>query len=395
MTEEVINVFDWFQLASKKEKRMVQLRRYLHQYPELSFEEKRTHDFIVNQLSQLSCNIEIPVGRNGIKATFKGAEDGPTIAFRADFDALPVQELNDVPYRSKHEGCMHACGHDGHTAILLGVAEIVNEHRHLLKGNVVFIFQYGEEIMPGGSQEMIDAGCLQDVDKIYGTHLWSGYPSGTIYSRPGAIMASPDEFSITIQGKGGHGAKPHETIDPIVIMAEFILSAQKIVSRTIDPVKEAVLTFGMVQAGSTDSVIPDTAFCKGTVRTFDTALQNHIQEKMDKLLQGLAVANDITYKMEYIKGYLPVHNHPQAYEVVKQAANDLHLRFNESDLMMIGEDFSHYLKVRPGAFFLTGCGNEDKAITAPHHNPYFDIDETAFKYAASEFLKILEIEQIF
>lgn len=168
MTEEVINVFDWFQLASKKEKRMVQLRRYLHQYPELSFEEKRTHDFIVNQLSQLSCNIETPVGRNGIKATFKGAEDGPTIAFRADFDALPVQELNDVPYHSKHEGCMHACGHDGHTAILLGVAEIVNEHRHLLKGNVVFIFQYGEEIMPGGSQEMIDAGCLQDVDKIYG-----------------------------------------------------------------------------------------------------------------------------------------------------------------------------------------------------------------------------------
>lgn len=374
---------------------MVQLRRYLHQYPELSFEEKRTHDFIVNQLSQLSCNIETPVGRNGIKATFKGAEDGPTIAFRADFDALPVQELNDVPYRSKHEGCMHACGHDGHTAILLGVAEIVNEHRHLLKGNVVFIFQYGEEIMPGGSQEMIDAGCLQDVDKIYGTHLWSGYPSGTIYSRPGAIMASPDEFSITIQGKGGHGAKPHETIDPIVIMAEFILSAQKIVSRTIDPVKEAVLTFGMVQAGSTDSVIPDTAFCKGTVRTFDTALQKSYPRKMDKLLQGLAVANDITYKMEYIKGYLPVHNHPQAYEVVKQAANDLHLRFNESDLMMIGEDFSHYLKVRPGAFFLTGCGNEDKGITAPHHNPYFDIDETAFKYAASEFLKILEIEQIF
>ena len=158
---------------------------------------------------------------------------------------------------------MHACGHDGHTAILLGVAEIVHEHRHLLKGNVVFIFQYGEEIMPGGSQEMIDDGCLQNVDKIYGTHLWSGYPSGTIYSRPGAIMASPDEFSVTIYGKGGHGAKPHETIDPIVIMAEFILSAQKIISRTIDPVKEAVLTFGMIQAGSTDSVIPDTAFVKG------------------------------------------------------------------------------------------------------------------------------------
>ncbi|MCZ2500069.1 amidohydrolase, partial [Xylophilus sp. Kf1] len=168
------------------------------------------------------------------------------------------------------------------------------------------------EIMPGGSQEMIDDGCLQNVDKIYGTHLWSGYPSGTIYSRPGAIMASPDEFSVTIYGKGGHGAKPHETIDPIVIMAEFILSAQKIISRTIDPVKEAVLTFGMIQAGSTDSVIPDTAFCKGTVRTFDTKLQSHVQNKMDKLLQGLSLSNDITYELEYIKGYLPVHNHQQS-----------------------------------------------------------------------------------
>ena len=150
----------------------------------------------------------------------------------------------------------------------------------------------------------------------------------------------------------------------------------------------------MIQAGSSDSVIPDSAFCKGTVRTFDTDIQEHVEMRMDKLLQGLALANDITYDLEYIKGYLPVHNHPQAYAQVKQASNDLHLRFNESDLMMIGEDFSHYLKVRPGAFFLTGCGNVDKGITAPHHNPHFDIDESAFKYAASVFLKILELEHV-
>ncbi|MDU3266552.1 MAG: amidohydrolase, partial [Staphylococcus sp.] len=153
-------MFDWFQLASEKENRMIQMRRYMHQYPEPSFEETWTHNYILNQLSHLDCEIVSPVGRNGIKATFKGKENGPTIAFRADFDALPVQELNDVPYKSKNDGFMHACGHDGHTAILLGVAEIVHEHRHLLKGNVVFIFQYGEEIMPGGSQEMIDDGCL-------------------------------------------------------------------------------------------------------------------------------------------------------------------------------------------------------------------------------------------
>ncbi|HCY6473617.1 TPA: amidohydrolase [Staphylococcus aureus] len=388
-------MLDWFQLANNKENKTIQLRRYLHQYPELSFEEFQTHDYIVNQLSQLSCDIETPIGLHGIKATFKGSGDGPTIALRADFDALPVEELNDVPYKSKNPGCMHACGHDGHTAILLTVAEILDEHKHLLEGNVVLIFQYGEEIMPGGSQEMIDAGCLEDVDRIYGTHLWSGYPTGTIHSRAGAIMASPDEFSVTIKGRGGHGAKPHETIDPIVIMAEFILSAQKIISRTIDPVKQAVLSFGMIQAGTTDSVIPDQTFCKGTVRTFDSDIQNHVMDKMDKLLQGLAIANDINYDLNYIKGYLPVHNNEKAYQVIKEATNDLHVRFNESDLMMIGEDFSHYLKVRPGAFFLTGCGNESKGITAPHHNPKFDIDEKSLKYAVAVFLKIIELEQVF
>lgn len=164
-------MLDWFQLANNKENKTIQLRRYLHQYPELSFEEFQTHDYIVNQLSQLSCDIETPIGRNGIKATFKGLGTGPTIALRADFDALPVEELNDVPYKSKNPGCMHACGHDGHTAILLTVAEILDEHKHLLEGNVVLIFQYGEEIMPGGSQEMIDAGCLENVDRIYG-HIY-------------------------------------------------------------------------------------------------------------------------------------------------------------------------------------------------------------------------------
>ncbi|HGN7065336.1 TPA: M20/M25/M40 family metallo-hydrolase [Staphylococcus aureus] len=291
-------MLDWFQLANNKENKTIQLRRYLHQYPELSFEEFQTHDYIVNQLSQLSCDIETPIGRNGIKATFKGLGTGPTIALRADFDALPVEELNDVPYKSKNPGCMHACGHDGHTAILLTVAE-------------------------------------------------------------------------------------------------FILSAQKIISRTIDPVKQAVLSFGMIQAGTTDSVIPDQAFCKGTVRTFDSDIQNHVMDKMDKLLQGLAIANDINYDLNYIKGYLPVHNNEKAYQVIKEATNDLHVRFNESDLMMIGEDFSHYLKVRPGAFFLTGCGNESKGITAPHHNPKFDIDEKSLKYAVAVFLKIIELEQVF
>ncbi|MDT3958626.1 M20 family metallopeptidase [Staphylococcus kloosii] len=388
-------MFDWYQLANKKEDKMIQIRRYLHQYPELSFAETHTHDFIVNQLKQWSCDITEPVGRNGVVATFNGTGDGPTIALRADFDALPIEELTTHDFKSKNDGVMHACGHDGHTAILLAVAEIINDNLEHLNGNVVLIFQYGEEMMPGGSQEMIDDGCLKGVDSVYGNHLWSGYPTGTIYSREGAMMASPDEFSIKIQGQGGHGAKPHDTIDPVVVLAEFILSAQKIVSRTIDPVKQAVVSFGMIQAGSIDNVIPDVAYCKGTVRTFDTEVQQHVIDKMEKLLAGLAVANDITYALDYVRGYLPLHNNPKSYNTIKMAANDLNFRFNDSELMMIGEDFSHYLKVRPGAFFLTGCGNPQKNITASHHSPYFDIDESSLKYAVSTFLKILELEQVF
>lgn len=387
-------MFDWYQRAKEKEPRMIEIRRYLHQYPELSFEEHQTRHYIVNQLSQYSCDIRTPVGLNGIVATFKGHGDGPTIALRADFDALPIQEIKNVPYKSKNDGIMHACGHDGHTAILLAVAELLDEHRDALTGNVVLIFQYGEELNPGGAQGMIDDHCLAGVDRIYGNHLWTGYPTGAIRSRSGALMASPDEFEVTITGKGGHGAKPHDTIDPIVTMAEFILSAQKIISRTVDPVKHAVLSFGMVQAGAADNVIPESATCRGTVRTFDTDVQDHIETRMEKLLQGLAVANDITYTFDYQRSYLPVHNNHDAYNVVKTAANALNMQYSDADLLMIGEDFSHYQKVCPGAFFLTGCGNREKDTDWPHHSAYFDIDENAMKFAAATFMKILEIEGV-
>ncbi|ADV04753.1 amidohydrolase [Staphylococcus pseudintermedius] len=386
---------DWFQLAYDKEQEMVQTRRYLHQNPELSFQETKTHAYILQRLQQLNFEIDEKVGRNGIIARITGDESGSTIALRADFDALPIEDLKEVPYCSQVPGVMHACGHDGHTTILLTVAELLHAHQSQLKGTVVLIFQYGEEVMPGGAQEMIADNALMGVDKIYGNHLWSGYPTGTIHTRPGPMMAQPDEFNITIHGKGGHGAKPHETIDPIVILAEFILSAQKIVSRTLDPVKQAVISFGKIEAGEADNVIPDTATCRGTVRTFETDVQAHIYHKMDLLLQGLALANDITYTFDYIKGYLPVYNHEASAEIVKNAAHALNFRYQESDLMMVGEDFSFYLKARPGAFFLTGCGSTQKGTDWPHHSPHFDIDEDAMKYAVSTFMKILELEGIF
>ncbi|QLK85350.1 amidohydrolase [Staphylococcus sp. 17KM0847] len=385
---------DWFQRACEKEKDMIATRRHLHQYPERSFKEIQTHAYILQRLQQLDFTIQDKVGENGIVASIHGKADGPTIALRADFDALPIEDLKEVPYRSKIPGVMHACGHDGHTAILLTVAELLHEHRTHLKGNVVLIFQYGEEEMPGGAQGMIADNALVGVDKVYGNHLWSGYPTGTIHTRPGPMMAQPDEFNITLYGKGGHGAKPHETIDPIVIMAEFILSVQKIVARTINPVNQAVISFGKVEAGEADNVIPDTAYCRGTVRTFNPEVQQHIYNKMDKLLQGLALANDITYDLNYIKGYLPVYNHDASAHIVKSAANTLNFRYHDAELMMIGEDFSYYLQARPGAFFLTGCGNKEKQSDWPHHSPHFDIDESAMKYTVSTFMKILELENV-
>ena len=385
---------DWFQRAGEKEQETITIRRHLHQYPERSFQEKQTHAYILERLKRLDFTIRERVGQNGIVATIGNTEKGPTIALRADFDALPIEDMKEVPYRSKVPGVMHACGHDGHTAILLTVAELLHEHQAQLKGAVVLIFQYGEEEMPGGAQGMIADNALAGVDKVYGNHLWSGYPTGTIHTRPGAMMAQPDEFNITIYGKGGHGAKPHETIDPIVIMAEFILSTQKIVSRTLDPVKQAVISFGKIEAGDADNVIPDTAHCRGTVRTFDPSVQQHIHQKLDKLLQGLALANDITYDLDYINGYLPVYNHETSADIVKTAANALNFRYHDADLMMIGEDFSYYLHALPGAFFFTGCGNPEKQTDWPHHSPNFDIDESAMKYTVSTFMKILELEDV-
>ncbi|MCS4486584.1 amidohydrolase [Staphylococcus americanisciuri] len=385
---------DWFQCAGEKAHETIAIRRHLHQYPERSFQEKQTHAYILERLKHLNFTIRERVGHNGIVATIGNTEQGPTIALRADFDALPIEDVKDVPYRSKIPGVMHACGHDGHTAILLTVAELLHAHQNQLKGAVVLIFQYGEEETPGGAQGMIADKALAGVDKIYGNHLWSGYPTGTIHTRPGAMMAQADEFNITIYGKGGHGAKPHETIDPIVILAEFILSTQKIVSRTLDPVKQAVISFGKIEAGDADNVIPDTAQCRGTVRTFDSTVQQHIRTKLEKLLQGLAVANDITYDLDYVNGYPPVYNHEKSAEVVKTAANALNFRYHDSDLMMIGEDFSYYLHALPGAFFFTGCGNPEKKTDWPHHSPHFDIDEAAMKYTVSTFMKILELEGV-
>lgn len=382
------------QLVSSEQAAMIERRRYLHMHPELSFHETETYKYILSCLQAIP-NIDIreAVGGQGITARITGG-DGPVIAFRADFDALPIQDEKDVPYKSTVPNVMHACGHDGHTATLLSLAAILAEHRDELSGSVVLIFQFAEEFAPGGASPMVNDGALDGVDAIYGNHFWSQFDTNTFHSINGPLMASPDMFDITIYGRGGHGAKPHMTVDAVVVMAEFIMNIQTIVARNINPIDSGVLTVGKVEAGSAFNVISDAASCSGTVRTFEPAVQEIIRTALKNELEGLAVSKGITYDLKYMKGYPAVVNHEAGYNVIKRAAERAGLSYNDTAPMMIGEDFSYYLLKRPGAFFLTGSGNAELKSTAPHHHPLFDLDEEAMSGALRMFLAILEEEGV-
>lgn len=362
---------------------MVTLRRYLHEWPELSHEEVKTPLFIANYLRDLGLDVREGVGERGVVATLKGALPGMTIALRADFDALAIQELNEVPYKSKVDGVMHACGHDGHTAALLIVAKMLSELREHVKGTVVFIFQHAEELAPGGAKAMIEDGCLDGVDVIYGAHLWSPSPVGEISTCTGAIMAAADRFEIIIEGKGGHGAQPHDAIDPIVAASQFIVQLQSIVSRNIDPLKSAVVSIGHLQASNPFNVIAQQVELKGTVRTFDQQERMFIQERIEQLLKGVSIASGTTYSYRYVEGYPPVINDANEATFILQIAEEINQTKQALEIapMMIGEDFAYYLQHVPGAFYLVGA-MPTSGKHYPHHHPMFDFEESAMLHSA-------------
>ncbi len=312
------------------------------------------------------------------------------MALRADFDALPIQDEKDVEYKSQVPGVMHACGHDGHTATLLAIAKVLVQNKEELQGNVVLIHQFAEEITPGGAISMIEDGCLDGVDAIFGTHLWSPTPTGEIRYRTGPFMAAPDKFTITIQGKGGHGATPHETVDSIVVGASIVTRLQQIVSRKVDPLKPAVLTIGTFHGGDAFNVIADSVTMDGTVRTFDKDVQEIIIENMEKIIKAECEAAGATYHLDYVKGYPAVNNHEEETMLLVNSASKVvgseHVQ--EIAPLMIGEDFSYYLQKVPGTFFITGAGNKEKGIVAPHHHPKFDIDEESMLVAAKTLVTV-------
>ncbi|MEX2534947.1 MAG: M20 family metallopeptidase [Trueperaceae bacterium] len=367
---------------------MVEFRRDLHMHPELSFEEDRTPRKIADYLTSLGLEVRTGVGGRGVVGVLEGARPGKTVALRADFDALPIQEENDLPYASKVPGVMHACGHDIHTATLLGVAKTLSKSREELSGRVVFIHQFAEEVAPGGAKPMIEDGCLDGMDVVYGAHVWSSLPLGKVGVRAGDAMAAADTFEVKVKGRGGHGAMPHLTVDPLVVASQLVLNLQQIVSRRVDPLKPAVVTVGSLHAGSAFNVIPDSAFLKGTVRTFDEEVRKEIETAIDQITQGTCAAAGATAEVAYRRGYPAVRNHVAETETIERLAREMlgDEQVTEVEPVMGGEDFAYYLEKVPGTFFFVGGSNEEQGMNFPHHHPRFNVDERSMLVGGKIFI---------
>jgi amidohydrolase len=346
-------------------------------YPELSFQEKRTPEFIANYLKELGLEVRTKVGGNGVVGYLRGGKPGKTIALRADFDALPIEDEKDVPYKSKVPGVMHACGHDIHTAALLGVAKVLSEIKDEINGNVVFLHQHAEEVSPGGAIGMIEDGCLEGVDVVYGAHVEVNFPVGTVAVNEGYVHAASDAFDITIHGKGGHGAEPHRCIDPLIIGSHLVLDLQNIVSRRIDPLHPAVVTIGAFHSGNAHNVIPDKTYLKGTVRTYDKDVRLQVEKELKLIAQKTGEKHGARIDVEYKNGFMSLYNHPNETEFIKKLSTEIvgndNVTVKPPD--MGAEDFAYYVDAVPGTFFWVGGGNPDINAVYPHHHPKFDVDE--------------------
>ncbi|HJT56278.1 MAG TPA: amidohydrolase [Ktedonobacteraceae bacterium] len=378
---------------------MVAMRRDLHEHPELAFEEVRTSGIVAQRLRTLGLEVQAGVAKTGVVGLLRGGASRPgakTIAIRADMDALPIYELNEIEYRSTIDGKMHACGHDGHTSILLAVADILTKRRSELPGNVKFVFQPAEEVI-GGAEPMVKEGAMQGVDGVIGLHLISDYPLGRVGVRSGTVFASADKLVLRVQGKGGHAAMPETTVDPIVISAHIITALQTLISRETSPFSPAVITIGRISAGTAFNIIPETAELQGTMRAFTPEHREKLVRRIGEVASGIALAMGGTCAVEVFDGCPPCINDPAMTEVVHKAAIEAvgEKDVDESeDVMTTGsDDMAYFLNTVPGCYFIVGAHNEDKGAKYPHHHPRFNIDEDALAVgvevlsrAAMEFL---------
>jgi amidohydrolase len=363
-------------------------RRHLHRNPELSFHEKETSQFVYETLRTFG-NLELSRPTpTSVVARLVGAKPGRTLAIRADMDALPIEEENDFEFVSRNPGTMHACGHDGHTAMLLGTAKILASMKDEIAGEVRFLFQHAEELFPGGAQELVDSGVMDGVDTVIGAHLWASLPVGKLGVAYGPMMGSPDTFWITIKGRGGHGAMPHQAVDSIAIGAQVVNNLQHLVSRNIDPIDNVVVSVTKFTGGTAHNVIPGCVEMLGTVRTLDPEVRKRVPELMERIVRGITEAHRASYEFEYQFGFRPVVNDEETTRAIEDTVREV---FGEEALEIVrptlgGEDFSALQQKAPGTFFWVGAGNEEKGIIYPHHHPRFTVDEDAFPYGMKLFV---------
>jgi amidohydrolase len=365
---------------------MVKWRRHFHRYPELSFSEQKTAQYIADLLRGFGIDTITQVGGHGVIGEVRGHREGPAtiVALRADTDALPIQDEKQCEYSSQVHGVMHACGHDAHTSALLATARWFKQRQDQFAGTVRFLFQPAEEVSPGGAKPMIRDGALDGVDYVYGVHLWTPMEAGHVYSVDGPFMAAADEFRVTIQGKGGHGGLPHETVDSIVIASQFVTSLQSIVSRSINPVEPCVVSVGSIRGGTGFNIIAESCEIIGTVRSFTEPVRTKIKERLQELAAGICSMNGAEAKFEYKEGYPPVINDAGEYNRFTRVASALFgpEKVHRSNLIMAGEDFSYYLQQVPGCFMFVGAGDPSKNVNYPHHHPRFDIVEASMLTSA-------------
>jgi hippurate hydrolase len=371
--------------------RIVSLRRDIHREPELGFDTRKTAEKVLAALEGLPLDLQTGVAENGIVATLQGEGDGPTVGLRADMDALPIREETGLPFASEIEGKMHACGHDGHTSMLVGAAHALSGMRERLNGTVKFFFQPAEE-GGGGGKMMVEAGVAEDVASVFALHLWPGLPFGTAATKAGPIMAAADAFEMTVRGTGGHGAFPHQTADAIAMAAQIVTALQTVVSREVDPVEPAVVTVGEIEAGSAFNIIPETARLGGTVRTLNEDLRRRMPERIEHLARGVAKGMRGDVELDYEFSYPVTRNDEGAARHALGVIRDLFGEENTLELTnpsMGAEDFAFFLEKIPGAFIWLGVGEDVSFL----HTPTFAFDEEILPLGSS-LLTALALESL-
>ena len=364
---------------------IVATRRDFHRYPELSFKERRTGEIVANRLEALGWKVTRGVAETGVVGLLEGGRGGRTVMIRVDMDALPIQEPTDRAYSSLTDGVMHACGHDGHTAVGLAVGDLLSRYRDSIRGQVKLVFQPAEEIMSGAIR-MIEEGVMTNpaVDWVLSFHLWSGLPVGQVVSQAGPIFSSADEIKITVKGKGGHQGMPHLSVDPILVASHVVTALQTVLSREIAPIQTAVLGFGTMHGGTAFNVVSDQVELTGTVRTLDDSVREFILKRTEEIASGVARAFRGEAHFLHVRGAPAVVNDEEVAGLVADVAIPIVGKENVVTIQppQVGDDATFFLRQAPGCYFLVGCANAQRGITASHHSALFDIDEDALPVAA-------------